>query len=315
MGTPDVTELLESAAPHPATPLDMSTIERRGHRRRRRRQLTYAGAACLVVGLLIGSVAAFAGSRGRQTVVAGPRSSETIPVEVGTRTATVDIALLDGTRLRLRVPNVIGRALAGTTFARVELAGSVYVAPDRGWRLDVATGSIGLLVPGGERLPVPPTSAASGATADRAARRLGLQFGRWAVVASGDTLTDADIDLLLNGLAFAQTPDGFPEYRGSLPLYIVDSPDITIRAKNLTVQAFLRDCSARLPRPAPAGDGLSFERVERPGDDGPVTLLCDAGNHVELWLPSLTDEEIGEVAVDVVSVGPTLDAVRSGRNP
>lgn len=316
MDAPEVTQLLDGAALTPRTTLDIGAIEHRANRRRRHRHAAFATTSLLVVGLLMGLSGLLSASRGRQTVVAGP-SPATIPVRVGTDTATVDIAVLDGTRLRVTLPRAMGADFSGVTLGDLELHGSVYAGPggERGWRIDVALGSIESLVVGGEPLPVPASSTAERATVDRPGNRLGLQFGAWALVASGETLTDADAGALLTGVALAETPDGFVEYRGSLPLWVVDSPDASLSGKAGALSVFLRECSARAATPTVAG--LIAERVVGP-DAGFVTIFCDPVRRTEIGLRSaapLSDEEVDQVSLDLLSVGPTLAAVQSGRRP
>ncbi len=318
MDAPDVAQLLESAAPTPTTTLDTGTIAHRARRARRRRRGAVASASLLIVGLLVGAATLLPGPGPRPTVVAGPPSPQAIPVDVGDRAARVEVGLLDGTRLRLTVPDVVGRTLSGATFADLELSGSIYSdwARGRGWRIDVRVGSVETLVPGGEPLPLPAASGASAATVDRAEQRLGLQFGSWAVVVSGDSLTDVEIDGLLAGVAFAGTPDGFVEYRGPSLLWIADSPNAYLDRGDVAVSVFMRECAARAVQPT--ATGLIFDRVDDPARGRPLTVLCDPARRIEIWLATpqpLSDEEIDRVDVDVLSVGPTLAAIQSGRHP
>lgn len=314
----DIAELLEGAAPTPATTLDVDAIEKRVYRRLRHRHHMFAVASLLVVGAVIGFAVLVPGRRADHTVILGAQSSRLFPTEFGTDTATMTIALLDGTRLRLTLPPAMGRPFTGLTFAALELHGSVYAEPgsQHGWRIDVAVGSIEKLVAGGERLPVPPSSQASAARADRPGHRLGLQFGAWAAVVSGDTLTDADINVLLGGVALAEAPDGFVEYRGSLPLWVVDDPDASLNGRNAAVSTFLRECSGRGVRTTPTG--LVLEAVQAPNGSGSLTVLCDPVRRIEIWLrraTPLTDKEMDQVRIEVLSVGPTLDAVQRGQHP
>lgn len=316
MAGPDLTELLQSAAPTPTTTLDIGVIEHRANRRRRRRQGAFAATSLLVVGSLVGLSGVLSTRPEGHTVVAGPPSSKTIPLHVGAATTTMDVRLLDATRLRVSLPNAVGAAFSGVTFGALELHGSVYAArgSERGWGIDVTLGSIDSLVPGGELLPVPASSTASSATVDRRGSRLGLQFGPWAVVAAGDRLTEADVDALLGGIALADTPDGFVEYRGSLPLWVADRPDASLSGRAVALSAFVRQCSARAAQPT--ATGLMVERVIRP--DGAVTILCDSRNRLEIWLigdAPLSEEEVDLVDVEVLSVGSTLAAVQSGQRP
>lgn len=321
MAANEVRELLESAAPTPTAPLDMGHIERRAHHRRRRRHMTVSVASLLVVGLLVGLAAQIPDSRGRHTVVAGPSASRKVPVQLRAGTATAQIRLLDGTQLRLTLPQAVGRDLAGMTFADLELHGSVYAGPaPHGWRIDVAVGSIEKLVPAGEPLVVPPSSAASAATVDRPSDRLALQFGSWALVASGDSLTDADLDVLLTGIALAETPDGFVEYRGSLPLWPVDDADARLAGTRTAISVFLGGggCSSTVFPRLTAG-GLESYRWQNPDDfPGGTTELCDRLNGLRVRLHTsalVSDGEIDRVRVEVVAVGSTLAALRRGEHP
>jgi hypothetical protein len=317
MAGPELAELLESAAPAPTTTLDIGSIERRANRRRRRRHGAFATGSLLVGALALGLTGLLSTSPERQTVIAGPPSSGTIPIRVGAGTATLDIALLDGTRLNVTLPKAMGDAFAGVTFGDLELHGSVYagLGSQRGWRVDVTVGSIDRLVVGGEPVSVPPSTTASAATVDRLGHRLGLQFGSWAVVVSGDTLTSGDIDALLAGIALAETPDGFVQYAGSLPLWIVDSPDALLSTNTVALSTFMRECSARAARPTETG--LIVERVNSP-DAGVLTMLCDPTRRIEMWLRTAeppSDEEVDRIKLDVLSVGPTLAAVQRGQRP
>lgn len=153
MGAPEVAELLKSAAPTPMTTLDIDAIRSRANRRRRRRRRHGAvGTGLLLVGAVaLGLTGLLSASPGRQTVIAGPPSSRAIPIRVGAGTATMDIGLLDGTRLRLTLPEAMGDAFSGVTFSDLGLHGSVYagLGSQPGWRIDVTLGTIDTLVVGG----------------------------------------------------------------------------------------------------------------------------------------------------------------------
>ncbi len=317
MAAPDLGELLEGAAPSPTTALDIASIGRRAHRRRHRRRGARATASVLVVGLLIGVVALLSGPGQRHTVVAGPPSERAIPLVVGPDATALPVDLLDGTRLNLVLPESVARGLTGITFADLALHGSVYAEPgiQRGWAIDVVDGPIDKVVPGGKPHSVPATSKASVAKVDRSGHRLGLQFGSWTLVASGDAFTSGDIDRLLAGLALIETPDGFVEYRGSLPLWVVDSPDAVLTGRDVAVSVFLRECS--YPAGQSTAAGLSFERIARSSDSS-ETELCDRSKRIEISLHSatpLTDQELDQVRIDLSSVGPTLAAVQAGQHP
>lgn len=316
MAARDLDELLECAAPIPTAALDVAAVGCRARGRRRRRQGALATASLLVV-LLIGVVALLSGPGRRHTVVAGPPSARAIPLVVGPDVTALPIDLLDGTRINLGLPEPFAQGLTGVTFANLALHGSLYAPAggNRGWRIDVVAGSIDTLVPGGEPLSVPSGSGASAAIVDRPGHRLGLQFGSWALVASGDTLTPADIKDRLAGVALTETPDGFVEYRGSLPLWIVDSPDAALTGRSLDVSVFLRDCSSQSPQSL--ASGLTFERVAAP-DGSSVTVLCDPSRRIEVQLRGampMTDEELYQVRIDLAFVGPTLAAIQAGRHP
>lgn len=318
MDSPDIDALLESAAPTPAGAPDVGAIEERARRRKRRRGGTLAGASLVTLLLVVALVADVPGPRERRSVVAGSLASRPLPLELSGDRATVDIALLDGTRLRLRLPEAVGEALAGVTFGDLEVHGSVSPAraPGLGWRLDVTVDSIERLVPDGEPLPVPSSSGASAARVDREGRRLGIQFGAWAAVVSGDSLTQADIDVLMAGVALGQTPDGFVAYEGSLPLWLIDSPDAYLTGREISVSLFMRDCS--LPASRPTATGLAFGRFDDPAPERKVTGVCDLHNKIEICLdtPSpLADDRIDLVDVEVLSIGSSLEALQLGRHP
>jgi len=272
----------------------------------------------LVVGVLIGVAALVSRPGHRHTVVAGPPPpSRAIPIEVGPEVSTLPIDLLDGTRINMSLPESVVQGVTGVTFADLALHGSVYAPGDgnRGWAIDVVAGSIDTLVPGGEPVSVPSGSRASAAIVDRPRHRLGLQFGSWTLVASGDTLTPADIESLLTGIEVIGTPDGFVEYRGSLPLWIIDSPDAALTGRSLDVSVLLRECSSKSPQPL--ASGLTFERVAA-SDGSSVTVLCDPSRRIEIQLrgpASLTDDELSQVRIDLPFVGPTLAAIQAGRHP
>ncbi len=318
MAARDLEELLESAAPIPATALDTAAIGQRARSRRRRRQGVRTGASLVVVGVLIGVAALVSRPGHRHTVVAGPPPpSRAIPIVVGPDLSTLPIDLLDGTRINLGLPESVVQGVAGVTFADLALHGSVYAkaGEHRGWGIDVVAGSIDTRVPGGEPLSVPRGSRASRAVVDRSGHRLGLQFGSWALVASGETLTPADIKGLLAGIALAETPDGFVEYRGSLPLWVADSPDAALTGRSLDVSVFLRDCSSQSPQSL--ASGLIFERAAT-SDGSSLTLLCDPSRRIEVHLRGatpMTDEELSQVRIDLPFVGPTLAAIQAGRHP
>lgn len=316
----DLTGLLESAAPTPRIGLDIGGIRRRAHRRRGRRRVVLGIASVLVVGLFVGLVAQVVGRRDPHTVIAGPPSSRRIPLDFGAGTATTEIGLLDGTRLRLSLPEAVGRGLAGMTFADLEYHGSIYAGPaPHGWRIDVAVGSMEKLVPGGEPLVVPPSARAGAGTVDRPGHRLGLQFGSWALVASGDSLTDADLGTLLAGVALAETPDGFLEYRGSLRLWLVDGADARLGGSQTAVSVFLSNLCPPRVAPRPTAGGLESYPTDNPdGSPGADAELCDRANPLTIRLHTsrpLTDGEIDRVRVQVVSVGSTLAALRRGEHP
>jgi len=208
----------------------------------------------------------------------------------------MELRLLDGTRLRWTLPDALGRAMAGMTFADLVLNASVCAGPaPRGWRIDVAVGSVDSPVPGGEPIMAPPSSRISAAIVDRPNRRLALQFGPWALVASGDSLTDADIATLLAGVALAATPDGFVEYRGSLPLWTIDDAFARLGGTQASLSVFLGDDCSLTELPRLTAGGLDSYRSVNP--DGPPgsAVLCDRVNQLRIGVHTsrpLTDEEI-----------------------
>lgn len=324
MASRDLNELLRRAAPTPGTTLDIGDIERRALGRRRRRGVTSTVAGVLVVVVFTGLITLLPGWRERTTVVAGP-PPRTIPIEFRSDTATTEIGLLDGTRLRWTLPEVVGRGLAGATFASLDWHGSVYAdrggsdRPPLGWRIDVTLGSIDKLVPRGDPLAVPPASGASAATVDHPGRRLALQFGSWALVASGDSLTDADISTLLTGVDLAETPDGFVEYRGSLPLWTIDDADARLNGPVTSVSLFLGDSCSQVEVPRVTASGLdSYRSAYLDAPLGNSVQLCDRNNRLRLDLRTsrpVTDEEVDRVRIEVVKLGATLAARQRGEWP
>lgn len=325
MASGDLSELLETVAPRPTTALDIGRIERRAHRRRHRRRITSAVVCVSVVGSLVALATHVPNAGDQKTVVAGPASSRTIPVDFRAGTATTQVGLLDGTRLRLSLPEVVGKDLATMTFGNVELHGSVQAdpggpdRPPRGWRIDVAVGAIDELVPGGESIVPPSSPGATAATVDRPGRRLALQFGAWTVVASGETMTDADIQTLLRGVAVAGTPDGFVVYRGNLPLWTIDSPDLSFSGAQTAVSVLSGGCQQPDSFPQQTAGGLESYTRDIPGEPpGGTTELCDRANGLRIVLRTsrrLTDEETDRVRVRVLSLGPTLAALQRGEHP
>lgn len=280
MEAPDIGALLETAAPTPTGAPDLGEIE----------------------------------ERARRNVVTGSLASRPIPLELSDDRATVEIALLDGTLVRLRLPEGVGKALAGATFGDLEVHGSV--SAGRSWRIDVTVDSIERLVAGGDPLPVPPPSVASAARVDREGRRLGIQFGAWAALVSGESLSEADIDVLLAGVALGQTSDGFATYEGSLPLWLIDSPDAYLTGNEVSVSLFMRECSLFTSRPT--ATALVFGRFDDPAPGRKVTGVCDLRNKIEIWLDTwkpLADDQIDVGDVEVLSVGSTLEALQRGRHP
>ncbi len=103
---------------------------------------------------------------------------------------------------------------------------------------------------------------------------------------------------------------------GSLPLWLIDSPDAYLTGNEVSVSLFMRECSLFASRPT--ATGLVFGRFDDPARGGKVTGVCDLHNKLEVWLDtpdSLADQEVDQVGVEVLSVGSTLDAVQQGLHP
>lgn len=309
----DLTELIESAAPAPRAALDVGDIVWRAHRLRRRRRAIAAGASVAAAAFVVALATQVLPDRHeRELVAAGPASPRPIPLEFGSGTVTARLALLDGTEIALTLPDPVGSGIRAATVADVELHGSVYADAGRGWRVDVSVGSVEKMLPDAERLPVPPTTTATGAVVDRPGSRLGLQFGPWALVASGDSLSDADINTLVEGVALAETAEGFVEYRGSLRLWVVDSPDLVVRGQGGAVSVFLRQCTAPLPT-SPTAAGLDIARLDDPRRGTSLTLLCDRAQRIEVGIDAakhLSGGDADQVDVEVIRTGSTLSAVQ-----
>jgi hypothetical protein len=190
-------------------------------------------------------------------------------------------------------------------------------ATGRGWRVDVTLEPGESLFSEGEQLP-PPSSGASAARLDRPGRRLGLQFGPWAVVVSGESLTAAEVDTLLADVSFAPTAEGFLMYRGRLPLWLVDAPSAYVIGKELRVSAFMGGCGAGVYPVRPTGTGLVSWHFEDPAPGRKVSGLCDLARKLEIWLDTpgmLSDDELDRVDIEVLSVGSALDALQRGWHP
>jgi hypothetical protein len=322
MAHPDLTELLQGAAPRPRRPLDVLETERRARRRTRRRHGGVILACVVVVASLVGLAGRLPDSA--KTLVAGPASSRRLPIESAGGRATVQVHMLDGTRLRLVMPDAVGRGLAGMTLADMELHGSLIAdpggpdRPPRGWRIDVAVGSVDRLLPGAVPLAVPASSRASAAVLDRPGRRLGLQFGPWAMVVSGESLTDADAADLLAGVALVETPDGFVEYRGPFSLWLIDDADVRLGRGQGVVSLFLDDACPVTATPRQTAGGLDSYRTVHSGGPGEGVELCDRVDRLRVDLHAerpLSDRELDGVRIDVLSVGSTLAAIQRGEHP
>lgn len=310
MARPDMTELIESAAPAPRAALDVEDIARRAHSHRRRRRATIAAASVAVAVALASQL--LTDRHEREVVVAERGPSRPIPIEIGAGTVTARLALLDGTEIALTLPDAVGSGVRVATVADVELHGSVYSESGRGWRVDVSVGSVEEMLPGAEDLAVPPLMAATAAVVDRQRGRLGLQFGSWALVASGDSLSDADIDAIVDGVVLAETAEGFVKYRGSLRLGLVDSPDLIVRGQGLAVSVFLRQCPTSAPT-SPTAAGLDLARLDDPNRATRLTLLCDRARRIEVGIDAaehLRDGDVDQIDIEVVRTGPTLSAVQ-----
>lgn len=190
--------------------------------------------------------------------------------------------------------------------------------PPHGWRIDGSLGSVETVLPGAEPVALPPSSRASLAAVDRAGHRLGVQFGAWTLVATGDSLTDSDIDTLLTRVALVETPDGFVQYQGSLPLWVVDGPQAHVDDSHLYLSLFLDDaCGRGSEAMPPTVGGLSAGRMQQ-GSGLQGAEFCDHANRLRIWLltsPAPTDDEIHLVQADVLSVGQTLAAIQRGEHP
>ena len=232
---------------------------------------------------------------------------------------TLEQGLLDGTRLRLTLPEHLtpGRS-------QPELTGSLYAAgsldqvtPETtGWRIDVAEATLDEVVPGGEPIDVPDGSAVDAAHVDHADRRLGLQFGSWVAMLSGDRLTDADIDRLIDEVVINGTSDGSPIYEGTLPLWVLDGPEVRLSGDDTSISVFMRSCSK--PSGSTTATGLTVSRIDDPARGHHLTVLCNLDEHLELWLETDTrpdDDTLATIGIEVLTTGTTLDAVQQDEQP
>lgn len=317
----EMSDLLERAAPTPAMPLDVGAIERRAHRLRRPRT-GMATVGLVAVGVTVAVVALLTRSSEPEDVIAGEASQPGLPrVEHEGDRVTIEIGFLDGTRLDLTIPEKVGADIG-----EVQLAGSVYAERigGRGWPIYVVPGSVDELGAGGEPVSLPDSSPAAAARLDREERRLWLQFGSWVALISLELDDHAEVEFLVDGIELAETTDGFIEYRGSLPLWVVDSPNAHLRGGDLgsgilgggPVSVFFRECSEPSSETSPAG--LTFTPSEfHPARGTYVAVLCDVASRIEIWLDTaepLSHEEIAQVDVALLTVGSTLSAVQDGRH-
>jgi len=320
MAADDLGTLLQGAAPKPTGALDMANVGRRARRRRHGRRATTAAAVLLAVMAVAGVAGVLSDPDRRQTVVAGPPASPELPILHGKQDGIV-LPLLDGTKVLVDLPGPLSAAFAHVRFSDLELQASVYAEldlhtgvrsesqPPRGWAIDVVIGDARALV-GGEPVPLPAPSSASAAWVDRNARQLGLQFGPWTAILRGDSLTAGDIESLVRGIDLAPDGDGYPQYRGSLPLWLPDAPSAAIRGRGTSLAVFIRDCTASAPGPAVTG------RIVESGDGRTV---CDASRKVEVRLTSSTlpANVLNKLNLSVVvrSIGSSLAGIQAGLHP
>jgi hypothetical protein len=147
---------------------------------------------------------------------------------------------------------------------------------------------------------------------DRDGKRLGLQFGPWTAILSGDSLTAGDVESLVRGIDLVTDGDGYPRYRGSLPLWIVDAPDAAIRGRGMSLSVFMRTCTT-----SPSGATGTGPIVE--SADG-RTVMCDASRKVEVQLTSSTSlpgniVNNANLFVLVQSIGSSLAGLQAGLHP
>jgi hypothetical protein len=300
----------------------MASVEQRARRRRHGRHARTAAVVLLTAIAAAGVAGVLSDTDRRQTVVAGPPASPELPILYGKQNAIV-LTLLDGTKVLVNLPGPLSAAFAHVPFSDLELHGSVYAEldlhtgvrsepqPPRGWAIDVVLGDARALV-GGEPVTSSAPSSASAAWVDRDARRLGLQFGPWTAILRGDSLTAGDIESLVRGIDLVTNGDGYPQYRGSLPLWIVDAPDAAIRGRGMSLSVFMRGCTASASGPTVTGP------IVESGDGR--TVMCDASRKVEVQLTSSTSLP-GNIVnnlnlfVVVQSIGSSLASIQAGLHP
>lgn len=234
---------------------------------------------------------------------------------------TIEPVLLDGTRLRLSLPSQIVSETQGERW----LAGSLYAAGsleevDRqtpGWRLDVRAGDLDQILPDARMLELPADSSAREARLQAADSMLGLQFGRWVAIVSGDILTDEHTALLVDGIELSETPDGDVLYTGRLPLWQVDSPELRLGGDDTAISIFFRGCSD--PGTTETDSGLAIRHhVEDSNRTGHLTVICSHEVPLEIWLESphpIDDAVLADVTADVVTAGSVLTGINTGRSP
>lgn len=231
----------------------------------------------------------------------------------------IEPTLLDGTRLRLALPAEI---VAAADQQR-RWAGSLYAAASldqvdtttSGWRLEVRRGALDQELPDGQPLDLPDSAPADSARL-QPDTGLGLAFGPWVALLSGDSLTAEEVDQLVDAVKLTETRNGDVEYTGPLVLWQVESPGLQLTGPTTAVSVFLRDCSD--PATAHTPNGLAIARIEDPNRDGHLTVLCNDDIPIEIWLETpepISDAALADVDVDVLTSGSILTGIDAGRGP
>jgi len=227
-------------------------------RRRRRRRAALRGVAVAAVAAVAGVAAVQLDRTGDGDVVA---SGDAEPVAV---LATA----LDGQTVMISLPAALGRG-----YEVSELNAGLTLG-NQGWAVTVTrTSDLSVLPP--ETCDEPQQTA------------VGTSLDGWAIEISGDGFTPTVCPSLLAELGAFEVRDGIPRYIGDGSIGPIDGPDVAAVTDTVRLSLFHRPCSMPGAGETTSG-GLSVSRVDRPARQPTVTVLCDHGGDVELWIQAPT---------------------------
>jgi hypothetical protein len=176
----------------------------------------------------------------------------------------IEPTLLDGTQLRLALPAEIvadadqQRRWAGSLYAAASLDQVEATTP--AWRLDVRRGALDQELPDGRPLDLPDSAPADSARL-QSETGLGLAFGPWVALLSGDSLTAGEADQLVDAVELTETRNGDVEYTGRLVLWQVDSPSCGWQVRPQPSPCSCAAAATRPPPSLPTGSGSPGSRI------------------------------------------------------